>query len=134
MRLILGLTIFLLAVTSLLQYPEARVMPAKNADFLNPYRVPGKATIVSFRARWCSSCEAMRHIIEKQVSLHPTVRVKEIDVDEISVPGLRISSIPHLFIYDENSGFVGEVRGADEGSLASLLKKVDSVKSRHLQL
>jgi thiol-disulfide isomerase/thioredoxin len=121
-----ALTLLLVAVGALLGYgaylasqsPAERLPPgdvryaSKGEAFdVKEHLAAGKYTIFDFYADWCAPCRALDPQLRRLASRRPDVAVRKVDIvdwESAVVKQFRVTSLPHMQVYDPNGALLAE--------------------------
>lgn len=77
--------------------------------------VPGKVTVVSFGAAWCSACKNLERRLAGVAGVQPNVAVRKVDVGNIGTPVANrygANPLPHVLIYDSGGRLYKAMTGS----------------------
>ncbi len=85
----------------------------------------GKVTIVDFYADWCGPCRVIGPQLEKMARDDADVVLRKVNVDRNASLSeqYKVSSIPHIIVFDRTGKEVGTVTGLDTEGVKQLVAK-----------
>jgi len=86
------------------KYADLNHAPGEMVE-IEAYLVPGRVTIVDFRADWCGACDRIEAMLRADLASDDAIVVRRVDVGAGSTPVARayqVGALPHLRIFDRD--------------------------------
>lgn len=92
---------------------------------------PGVVTVVDFWAEWCVACKTVEAQLLSEISAHPNIVLRKVDVgagDSEVAQAYKIGGLPHLRIFDRRGRLRYMLVGDDASQAGEAAKKLSAEK------